>query len=511
MKLLLCLLMFISIAGRAQTIYITALDSTTICNGHTARFSATVTSVTSPHYQWQVNNTSAGTDSSLFSTTDLHDGDTVSCQLTNATHDTILAHSANLNITIQNMPDAGVITGADTFVCVGATTVLTDTTAGGVWVVASDHCSVTNGTVTGISDGGFECPAPYLDTIYYVVSNSCGTDTAKYPMLVHAFPNAYFELVDRQYGYIYLSNAVTCMPPFQYGYFQGLEISNGWMEAGFLCEGEIHAKHDFVAVGGFYGRKPGVDTIVCVSTNICGTATHEMQITVIEKPQAPKITKLIDKLCAGERDSIIAPGSSSCAVTAGASVLFSNSVVYVTGGSIPGLVTITLHSSNMCGWTDTLTTIEIKETPTPIFGKDSVCAGYPLVLADWVSGGVWGTLDEAIASVNATGIVSGITEGTAVIKYSLTNGCTVTKDIQVIKCEKEVELYPNPASGELTVHLFVDIYQSYKIYNILGQEVGSNALDGEFTRLDIRFLPNGIYFLKLIGTTTNTVQKLVKE
>src|SRR5690606_32491770 len=48
-------------------------------------------------------------------------------------------------------------------------------------------------------------------------------------------------------------------------------------------------------------------------------------------------------------------------------------------------------------------------------------------------GGTWSTSDAAIATVNATGVVTGVAPGTATITYTLTNGdgCTGTQTLVV--------------------------------------------------------------------------------
>lgn len=77
--------------------------------------------------------------------------------------------TATYVVTVSPMPDAGTIAGPDT-VCVGSTILLTDTATGGTWSVSNTHGSVVAGLVTGLSEG--------LDTVYYSVTNTCGTAAA---------------------------------------------------------------------------------------------------------------------------------------------------------------------------------------------------------------------------------------------------------------------------------------------------------------------------------------------
>lgn len=80
-------------------------------------------------------------------------------------------------LTVMPLPHAATVTGADT-VCNGSAQALTDSTAGGIWLSgAPAFASVSiDGIITGLGIG----TAP----IWYVVTNSCGADTAVHIMQV---------------------------------------------------------------------------------------------------------------------------------------------------------------------------------------------------------------------------------------------------------------------------------------------------------------------------------------
>jgi len=76
-------------------------------------------------------------------------------------------------VTVSPLPVASAIIGADSL-CVIFSTILNDSTAGGIWLSGNAHATITGGSVSGISTG--------LDTFYYIVGNSCGYDTVKHVM-----------------------------------------------------------------------------------------------------------------------------------------------------------------------------------------------------------------------------------------------------------------------------------------------------------------------------------------
>jgi hypothetical protein len=80
-------------------------------------------------------------------------------------------------ITVNPPPDAGTITSEST-VCVGSNITLTDGAAGGLWSADGGHTIFTSaGIVTGITPG--------TDTVFYSVTNTCGTASASQEIVVN--------------------------------------------------------------------------------------------------------------------------------------------------------------------------------------------------------------------------------------------------------------------------------------------------------------------------------------
>jgi len=67
-----------------------------------------------------------------------------------------------------------------------------------------------------------------------------------------------------------------------------------------------------------------------------------------------------------------------------------------------------------------------------IFGVANVCVGSTMQLSSIASGGSWSSSNTSIATVNATGIVSGASAGSAVISYTLPSGCFSTMTMTVL-------------------------------------------------------------------------------
>ncbi len=112
-----------------------ATGSTTRCAGQSTTFTATATNQgTSPIYQWRINTTPVGTNSTTFTTTGLVNGDVVSCQLiSNAPCNTGSVSSNALTMTILPLvtPTISIVSNFGTQVCLNTPVTFTATITNG--------------------------------------------------------------------------------------------------------------------------------------------------------------------------------------------------------------------------------------------------------------------------------------------------------------------------------------------------------------------------------------------
>jgi len=76
------------------------------------------------------------------------------------------------------------------------------------------------------------------------------------------------------------------------------------------------------------------------------------------------------------------------------------------------------------------------------------------------------------------------------------------------KKENIGKVYPNPANAELKISLNTDGYQ-LTILDQTGKMVISKQVDSDFEIIDVKDLPNGIYFVKLENETISENHKIV--
>ena len=108
--------------GQAPSVTIT-IPSTDICYKNSFVFTATVSNGgPSPVYQWQVNSTNAGTNSSVFTTTSMQEGDVIRCIVTaivGGSTTTITSNSITMTKSAEITPEV-VVTASATSICAGA-------------------------------------------------------------------------------------------------------------------------------------------------------------------------------------------------------------------------------------------------------------------------------------------------------------------------------------------------------------------------------------------------------
>ena len=118
-------------------------------------------------------------------------------------------NSANATITVDQLPDAGTVTGLAT-ICAGATQLYADTVTGGVWSSSNTSAATINslGDLTGIEAG--------IDTVKYQLINSCGYKDAEMVVNVEQNPGAHItthSFADACSNTLYQNFGTDIVPP----------------------------------------------------------------------------------------------------------------------------------------------------------------------------------------------------------------------------------------------------------------------------------------------------------
>lgn len=84
-----------------------------------------------------------------------------------------------------------------------------------------------------------------------------------------------------------------------------------------------------------------------------------------------------------------------------------------------------------------------------------------------------------------------------------------TVGINDVITKKTINLYPNPAKGD--IHVNVEEATQATIYSVAGQVVNSTLLNSSINTINISNLPAGMYHIHLIGESTKAAGQFIKE
>ncbi len=292
---------------------------------------------------------------------------------------------ATATVTVFTTPVS--ISGANSL-CRGTTITLTNSTSGGAWSSSAPAIGTisTTGVFAGLSPG--------VDTVSYTTGGICVTNKVA---TVFATPSVIT-------GSTYL-----------------------------ICVGSYTTLSDSVSGGNWTSSSTGIASVGSASgivsglsvgtANITytlpGTCRAVRQVTVTGAPGAITGTATI----CGTSSSWLAAGPGGGTWTSSspgvASVGSSSGIVT---GVLPGTSLITYGFSSGCSSSLTVT---VNAAPGPVTGPPSVCQGNTITLSDTTLGGTWSCAGyTTIVSVgSSSGIVTGLSAGTAVVSYILPSGC----------------------------------------------------------------------------------------
>ena len=101
--------------------------------------------------------------------------------------------------------------------------------------------------------------------------------------------------------------------------------------------------------------------------------------------------------------------------------------------------------------------------------------------------------------------------GDYLVKVRDRNGCEKEFGTGALGIEDFVDnkltIYPNPTSDIINVNGVTTIVD-YKIYNLIGQELKNGSISNQYNKIDIKNIPNGLYFIRLKNKRTI---KFIKE
>ena len=387
----------------AKTVTVTAtqapvVGATSVCTGTSATYTTTATGGT-----WTVSNTSLATIPS--SGLVIGNMNAISAGVITVIYSKggAAACQSSLVVTINQSPAA--ITG-DTSVCPGLTSALSSATAGGSWATTNTAvATVASGVVTGLIQG--------TSTISYSLSNGCARSVT---LIVYPEPSYLtFNGVRFTTLNVCVGGSKNVMPDTAYG----LSLTSSDISI---------MKPQNATDGVILGISVGTAILTFNAKVTNGSCTRTFVVNVTQDVAA--ITGA-SSVCTGATitlSDLTSGGSWYSGNTAVASI---NALTGVLTGVAVGTALISYRVGAQCMRT-TVITVNGLPSAGSITGTPVVCAGHTTLLANAVSGGTWSSSNGSIATVDAGGVISGISSGTVIISYSVANSCSTASATKVV-------------------------------------------------------------------------------
>lgn len=422
-------------------------------------------------------------------------------------------------VTVGTFPVVGPITlSATVHGCAGNMGTASDTTSGGTW-------SSNNPSVASISSstGSLQEIATGIAMITYSVTGSSGTAWRSIELFVDQVPTNITGLT-----HVCRGLTDTLSTTRYSSLFSSTVLGVNWASsnASIATVATGDTSHSVVLTGVQEG------TIILTATSISSGCSTSVNITVDTLPALASITGTTT-LCSSTTTTLTetVPGGvwSSSNSTVG-----TVSTSGVVTGLFSGTDSIIYKVTNSCGYVEKYDIITVNPLPALdlITGTTTINVGTTTTLSDMTTGGTWSSGAPGIATVDATtGIVTGVSIGTVIITYTVsnsfdcTNFTTIAVDVVVPAGIENIEnngtshftLYPNPVKGILNIS-WADVAignADISIKDVTGRTIYKNnfyvnAAVGRGS-VDLSNLNSGIYFIAVHSGNTHFIGKVVVE
>jgi hypothetical protein len=504
------------------------------CSGFPVTFTATPgNGGTAPAYQWKVNNVNVGTNSPTFTYTPANN-DHVKCILTsNSTCATGNPATSNTITMVVNSSPNPTLTGPTT-VCQGSNwaTYFTQTGKSNyVWnVSAGGTITSGGGTNSFYATVNWNGGGAQWVSVNYSNSNGC---SAPNPTVLNVTVNPLpgpagtisgpTSVCAGGSGFVYsvtpISNAT--------GYFWilpfGAYITNGFNTATITVTFSSIASSGNISVIGFDG---------------CGFGQQSpaLAVTVNRIPAKPGEVHGPTNVCQGTTESYsVNPVQYAIdyewTVPSGASIISGNGTTGITvqfsTSAVSGYITVT--AGNSCG-TSGVDREYINVNTIPAAPVITYNSGTHVLTSNYTHGNQWFLNGGPLSG--ATGHTYTVTSsGSYYDEYTNNNGCTSvpSNSINVILSSApdsvngitEIPalitfvIYPNPGTGDFEYRIEDSGNETFSIqaFDLTGLEIYDepNIYVQRMAKgkIDLQSKPDGVYIVKLIGTSTTLTRKLI--
>ncbi len=391
---------------------ITAQGATSFCAGGSVVLIANGAGT----YQWSNNGTaiSGATTATYTATVPGNYTVTISNGFCNAS-------SASVAVQVNALPAATITAGSATAFCAGGSVALTANGSG-------TYQWYNNGVALGISSQIYTATASGNYSVVVTNNAGCSATSAATSVTVTAIPVA---AITAQGSTSFCAGGSVVLSANS-----GSGFTYQWSNNGSPITGATSANYTATTSGNY---------AVSVNNGNCGSTSDPIAVTVTAVPVATITAGSATSFCTGGSVVLTAPSAAGYKWFRNAIALGSTTQTYTATNS--GNYTVEITNSNGCSAISSGVTVTVNTNPVinAITGNTTVNAAATTQLSNTTSGGVWSS-NSSNATVNATGLVTGVTAGSATISYTVTNtsGCaTIVSTVVTVTNIPVCNVLPN--------------------------------------------------------------------
>ncbi len=298
---------------------------------------------------------------------------------------------ATSTATVSVNPLPAAITGT-LVVCQGATTPLNSTSPGGTWSSSAITIATvgSTGIVTGVNPG--------TATITYTLSTGCRTT---------------IDVTVNQSPATITGPSAVC---------SGLTVSLNESISGGAWSSSAIGTATVGSTGIVTGGTAGTVDISYTLPNLCYTLKN---ITVNPLPSP---IGGIPVICEGATTTLTDVDALGTWTSSAPGIATVDPSLGTVTGILAGTTTITYTLPTTCIIT---TDVTVNPMPAAITGTPVVCENATTILSDITPDGTWSSQDPGIATIDASGTVTGVLAGNTDITFALSSGCMVNVTVTV--------------------------------------------------------------------------------
>ncbi|MEO9893488.1 Ig-like domain-containing protein, partial [Aurantibacter sp.] len=381
-----------------------------VCEGNTTTFSSDGDTGT-----WSSSNTAIATVDAAGEITALAEGTATISYTAAATSPCAVDDIATRNVTVTGLPNAGTLSGTQD-VCEGNTTTFSSDGDTGTWSSSNTAIATVDvvGEITAVAEG--------TATISYTVAATAPCtvdDTATRTVTVTGLPNA-GTLSGTQN--VCEGETTTFSSDGDAGTWSSSDNSIVTVDA----SGEITALAEGTATISYT-----VAAIAPCAIDDIATRT----ITVTGLPNAGTLSGT-QEVCEGETTTFSSDGDTGIWSSSDTSIATVNASGEVTGiAEGTTIISYTVAATAPCVVGDIATrSVTVSEQPNAgtLSGNQQICEGETTTFSSDGDAGTWTSSDNSIATVNSSGEVTAVAEGTATIWYTVyANAPCAVNDIAI--------------------------------------------------------------------------------